>query len=228
MNLMKISHFSDFYHSLKEAGFSMGGSNAEGIFSLNQLFSEQIVCHSGDEETDSWQWRIRAVTEKNDIVYGKIFLNKSGFISLQWLPYFLAVRRNHMTFDEMYQEGKMNYLSKEIYKAISENPSMSSTDISNMTSVGAYRKSQIDSALTSLQMKLFIMVNGQTHKVSSDFTPYGWPVTTFCTIEEHFGEKIIEKAKSISKAEAEERIMKQILKLNESATDKAMKKFIEG
>ena len=42
---------------------------------------------SDDPVRDPWRWRI-AIAKKHDILYGKFFAKKAGFISKKWLPVF--------------------------------------------------------------------------------------------------------------------------------------------
>ncbi len=65
----------------------------EGVFTLSDAFGESIAWHTEDPETDPWEWRIRVLDEYTDIAYGKLFFRKSGYITKEWYPYFLAVRR---------------------------------------------------------------------------------------------------------------------------------------
>ncbi len=48
--------------------------------------------HTGDPETDPWLWRVR-VLEDRALAGGKVFSGKAGWISREWYPLFLAVRR---------------------------------------------------------------------------------------------------------------------------------------
>jgi hypothetical protein len=96
-----ILGYNDFVNSLLDAGFSMGGGNSEGIFSVvswswNEAppYDTPVRWHTGDPETDPWEWRIRVLDERDDIAYAKLFFKKSGYITKEWYPYFLAVRRS--------------------------------------------------------------------------------------------------------------------------------------
>lgn len=47
----------------------MGGNNDEGIFFLSTYFSDNLISHTGNAETDPWEWRIRGINECNDLAY---------------------------------------------------------------------------------------------------------------------------------------------------------------
>ena len=104
-----IVNYSDFVKELKRIGFSMGGGNDEGIHSvINWSWNETppyetpVRWHTGDSDTDPWEWRMRVLEERNDIAYSKLFFRKSGYITADWYPYFYAVRRGNQSFDDVY------------------------------------------------------------------------------------------------------------------------------
>ena len=87
-----IRNYSDFCEELLKCGFSMGGGNARGIYALisfdwkNVPPDSPIVWHTGDPETDPWEWRMRVLQERDDIAYGKVFFGASGYITKEWYP----------------------------------------------------------------------------------------------------------------------------------------------
>ena len=93
----------------------MGGGNAKGIYAVIPYDWKStppgcnIVWHTGDPETDPWEWRMRVLEEKKEIAYAKVFFNASGYIAKGWYPYFLAVRRQGMTLEDWYEIGKISY-----------------------------------------------------------------------------------------------------------------------
>lgn len=226
MQVQKINSFSSFCTVLREIGFSMGGSNDEGIFSLCSYFSDNLVSHTGNKETDPWEWRIRAITEYNDLAYSKLFFNKGGWITKEWYPYFMAIRREHKTFSEMYNDGLISTTAKIIYDLISDTPNLSLHEIKGM--IGCYKseKSEFEASITMLQMKMLITISGEKLKLSKVGKEYGWPVTTFCTIEDYFGKEIFDLSCGIDQQEAVERITEQILILNPNVDTKIIPKFI--
>ena len=66
-----------------------------------------------DPEKDPWMWRA-IISRKHDIVYGKFFDKKAGFISKKWLPVFANYRRDGYDFDALYEDGKAPYKHKMI------------------------------------------------------------------------------------------------------------------
>ncbi len=75
-----IRDFDDFCRELNTCGFSLGGGNAKGIFALidydwtNQDgLDTPMKWHCGAPEVDPWEWRMRVLEERTDIVYSKVF-----------------------------------------------------------------------------------------------------------------------------------------------------------
>lgn len=224
-----ITCFEDFCNELLNSGFSMGGGNSKGIYAVipfdwkGTIPGCPVKWHTGDPDTDPWEWRMRVLEERNDIAYGKVFFDASGYITKEWYPYFLAVRRHGLVFDEWYNEGKATQLEKTIYEAIEENGKVPLHELKLLCGITKETASKFDRALTNLQRTLFITMCGRTQKLNKFGEPYGWNSTVFCTVEEFWSEDLSE---NISKDEAYQKIHDRIMKLNPNAEEKNIKKFI--
>ena len=230
-----VQNYDDFIEALLIAGFSMGGGSADGIYAIiergwNEEASpdSSIRWHTGDPETDPWEWINRTLDERNDIAYGKLFFKKSGYITKKWFPLFLAVRRGGVEFDDAYEDGTISHFAKRIYDIVSANETIPVEEIKRLGGFSREDKSRFDRTMTELQMKLFISPCGRRMKVSKNGEEYGWSSTVFCTTERFWDESIFEEATKTTADEAFEKIKTQILKLNPSAEDKKIKKFILG
>ena len=227
-----IQNYEDFCNALLEAGFSMFGGNHEGVFGLipfdwkEEPTDSPIRWHTGDPETDPWEWRMRVLDERRDIAYGKVFFRKGGYITKEWYPYFLAARRGGFSFEDAYFEGSVSQGAKRIYEVVSAYDSLPLHEIKRLAGFSREEKSKFDRALTELQMKLFISPSGRKMKVSKSGEEYGMASTMFSTTEQFWGDGVFDEASKINKNEAIEKITAQILKINPSAQDKNIKKFI--
>jgi hypothetical protein len=117
----------EFITKLHSAGFSgaVGGKD-DGVFGLFRYGwgaedENAPHWHTGDPDTDPWEWRVRVLNERDDIAYGKLFFRKAGYITRQWYPYFLAARRDGNTFDELYADGLYSREAKRVYETLTEN-----------------------------------------------------------------------------------------------------------
>lgn len=231
---MLINNFSDFCNTLLSCGFSMGGSNSKGIFTIipnnteeQMLIESPIKWHTGDIETDPWEWRMRVLEERNDIAYSKLFFCASGYITKDWYPYFYSVRRQGESLDEAYFKGKISRTAKRIYEIIDANKSVPLHEIKLKGNFKREDNARFDSALTELQMRMFISMCGRKQKLNKYGETYGWNSTVFTTVEKFWQERDVYIA-DVNKQEAIEKITEQILKLNPNADIKKINKFIKG
>ena len=225
---MRIQSFEDFITALKQAGFSIGSGNGEGVFSLCSRFGDKIRWHTGDPDTDPWEWRMRMLDEREDIAYAKVFFNKSGYITKEWYPYFLAVRRGGLIFEDEYENGTISRLAKKVYYLIRENGSLPMHRIKKLGGFPREDNSAVERALVELQMKMYITMCGYMRKVSRFGEEYGWYSTVFCTTESYFGKEVFEREGQIREKEAIQKITDRIYRLNPAADGKKILKFIKG
>ena len=224
-----VTCFQEFCDELLKSGFSMGGGNAKGIFAVvpfdwkNPVPGCPIAWHTGEPETDPWEWRMRVLEERDDIAYGKVFFGASGYITREWYSYFLAVRRQGLTFDEWYYEGKAGLLEKRIYEAVEQNGHMAFHDLKRECEISKESAGQFERALSNLQKNLFLTMCGRSQKLSRSGEPYGWNSTVFTTVEAFWGEDLM---LDITEDAAYEKIRERILLLNPDAKEKDIRKFI--
>ena len=228
-----IQTFSDFCTALSECGFSMGGGNAKGIYALipydwkeQEQIDTPVKWHTGDPETDPWEWRMRVLEERDDVAYAKVFFRTSGFITREWYPYFYAVRRKGETFEEAYESGNISQMAKQIYDIVSKEE-IALHEIKQLGGWGREDNARFDRAMVELQMGLFITMCGRAQKVNKYGKGYGWNSTVFTTVED-FWEKRGLSLSDLDPAESYDKIRVQVQKLNPEAEQKKITKFIRG
>jgi len=222
-----IYNYDDFIANLLEAGMTIGGGNAEGTFSLCSYFGESICWHTDNPDTDPWEWKMRVLNERRDIAYGKFFYKKSGFITKEWFPYFYAVRRKNMIFEEAYLEGTLSSHAKRIYNILTEHKELPLHLIKQYGGFTREEKSRFDAAITELQMRMYITMCGGARKLSQKGEEYGWFSTVFCLTEDFFPEENLSN-RIIEYEEAFQKIEKQLYSLNPAAKPVKVRKFITG
>lgn len=230
-----ITDYASFVETLLRAGFSMGGGSSDGIYSTidwnwNETppYDTPVRWHTGDIETDPWEWRMRVLNERSDIAYAKLFFRKSGFITQEWYPYFLAVRRQDKSFEETYSDGTISRTAADIYALFKKNDVL---PLHEMKLLGGFTKENsavFDRALTELQMRMFLTMCGRQQKISANGSEYGWSSTVFCTTERFFGEEVFNEARNMTDEFATTRILEQIHLLNPHADLRKATKFIRG
>ena len=235
MGVANLNDFNDFIEILLASGFSIGGGNDEGIFAIVDYDwlsippGSTIVWHTGDPETDPWEWRIRVLSERDDIAYAKCFFKKSGFITREFYPYFLALRRGGRGFGDEYADGLISHYAKRIYDVILEYGDLPLDEIKSLGGFGRDEKSKFDSALTELQMRLYLTINGTRRRMNAHGEEYGWETTIFCTAERFWEDTdVFDRAARLGEADAYAVIRERVLTLNPNADEKKIRKFAYG
>ena len=230
-----VKNFENFCTELLRCGFSLGGGNAKGIFAIIDYDWQAVLSddnpvrwHTGDPETDPWEWRMRVLEERDDVAYAKVFFGTSGYITKEWYSYFISARRRGTDFTAAYENGEISHTAKTVYDIVSGHGAAALHEIKLLGGFAKEDKSRFDKAITELQMKMFITMCGRVSRKSHTGEEYGWKATVFTTPESFFGEEFIAEALKIPAKEAEEKIREQVLKLNPSAEERKIKKFIYG
>lgn len=231
----RINQYEDFLTALEQAGFTMAGGNADGIYALipwnwneEPPYPTKVAWHTGDADTDPWQWRIRVLEEDRGIAYGKFFFKKSGFITRDWYPCFLAARRAGRSFAQTYADGKLSHEAKDLYEIIDRQGPIALHRLKTEAGVRKENQAAFERTLVELQMGLFVTIGGTEQKISQEGSPFGWSSTVFSTTEAFWGPEVFAVAGGISREDALERIRTQILTLNPQAKEAKIKKFILG
>jgi hypothetical protein len=230
-----LNNFNDFIETLLASGFSIGGGNSEGIFAivdfdwLNVPTGSKIVWHTGNPETDPWEWRIRVLNERSDIAYAKCFFRKSGYIAQEFYPYFLALRRGGGEFEDEYADGLISRHAKRIYDVVRENGELPLHEIKALGGFGRDEKSKFDSALTELQMRLYLTICNARRRTNAKGEESGWETTMFCTTEQFWEDTdVFLCAAKLDESDAYAAIRERVLKLNPAAAEKKIRKFAYG
>ena len=231
----ELRNFNDFIRILLESGFSQGGGSGEGIYSvvnfnwLNAPAGSPIVWHTGDMETDPWQWRVRVLNERDDIAYAKCFFKKSGYITREFYPFFLALRRGGRELADDYADGLISHGAKRIYEVINEFGELPLHEIKKEGGFSRGEKGKFDAALIELQMRLYVTINSTRRRVNAGGLEYGWDTTAFCATERFWeNADVFARADGLSEADAYDAIRGRIMRLNPDADEKKIRKFAYG
>jgi hypothetical protein len=223
-----IHCFEDFCSALAMAGFAQGSDSTDSVFSLAGCFGAEIQWHTGNRDTDPWEWRMRVLRERNDIAYAKLFSGRSGYITKEWYPYFLAVRRGNDTAEDAYADGRLSRSAMKIFSLVEAHAEPSLTELKHLGQFERKDKTVFDKALAELQARLFVTICGMRKKATLLGSEYGWNVTAFCTPEAFFDEGVFTAARQLSADVAYAAIEAQILELSPACARGKIKQFITG
>lgn len=228
-----VQNYAEFCEELLKSGFSMGGGNDKGIYAVVPFDWKQapegtpVRWHTGDPDTDPWEWRIRVLTEREDIAYAKVFFKASGYITKKWYAYFLSARRNGRDYSEIKAEGEISEFGNRVYDVISRYDGIPTHELRKLGGFSSQDTPKLEKALIELQMKMLITMCGSMRKRNKGGEEYGWNSTVLCTVEGFWKDEAA-KAKKLKPEESFDKIKGQILKLNPLAEEKKIKKFILG
>lgn len=220
-----LKSYEDFVEIVNKLGFMPFSTNSIGFVSIggDNALTNSEQWHTGLDD-DPWQWRIKIEQEKK-AAFGKLFDKKPGFISFEWYPYFLALRRKNRSFEMLYSEGLISNTAKQIYTLFKDNGQFATHEIKSLCGFTKDTNSKYESAMTELQMWMFITGNGTKRKTAATGEPYGWPSISYSTVETWSGPELIEQAASISYKEAQDKILSRIETIAPEASLNKMKRF---
>jgi hypothetical protein len=123
----------------------------------------------------------------------------------------------------------MSNYAKRIYDVIGEHGELPLQEIKSLGGFGRDEKSKFDSALTELQMWLYLTICGAHRKRNAKGEEYGWNTTMFCTTEKFWDNTdVFASTAKLKEAEAYESIRERVLALNPAAEEKKIHKFAYG
>ena len=202
----------DAINYINEVGFLPLFKNAIPGFSLEErTVPEYWWC--GDPEVDPWEWR-ELIARSGEVAYGKFFEKKAGFISKEWLPYFVNYRRDGYDFDALYEDGKASARQKKIMDLFSEehiDEEYYSNELKEKAGFGKDGAKGFDGIMTSLQMQMYLCVRDFRQRKNKKGEAYGWPIAIFATPEHLWGFDYVRSAYSESPTESAKRIAKHIM-----------------
>ena len=121
---------------------------------------------TGIREKDPWEWR-EIIAASHEVAYGKFFDKKAGFISVEWLPYFVNSRRGGYDFDARWEDGKASRREKKIMDFFlsddEEEPFRDiyilSTELKKQAGFGKCGEKNYPGIITGLQMETYLVIS---------------------------------------------------------------------
>lgn len=166
---------------------------------------------SGDSE-DPWEWRI-LLTRSKRLAYGKFFENKSGFISLKWLPYFVNVRRNGYDFDSLIDDDLATIREQKIMKCFENDSDIFQHELKRNAGFGKNGEKNFAGVVTGLQMKTYIAISDFKQRTNKRGENYGWECTKYSTPEQLWGYDLISSQYSSEPSESAKYILEYFMSI---------------
>lgn len=201
------------------------------------LFKNSIPGFSVEERTmsadwwsgnaaDPWEWR-QIAARSGEVVYGKFFNKKSGFLSLDWLPRFANWRRDGYDFDARWEDAKAGWRCKRIMDQYEGQPELPSFELKNRAGFGKNGESNFDGTVTELQMQTYLVIRDFRQKTNKAGLPYGWPIAVYATPETLWGYKHVTSAYSEAPETSKACVYQHIRSVFPDATESQIKSVLK-
>ena len=184
---------------------------------------------------DPWAWR-EQISGKRKIAYGKFFDKKAGFVSLEWLPYFVNYRRDGYDFDARWEDGLANRREKKIMDhyirtdeagdTVYSEEEILSTELKKKAGFGKEGDKNYPGIITGLQMQFYLVTAGFRRRVNKKGGEYGMAVSVMFPPEKIWGYDMVTSAYKESPGESWQRLFDHVKELYEEADDEAVIRLI--
>lgn len=218
-----IHNADELIEYINEVGFLPLFKNGIEGFSVEER-TESGYWWTGNEEKDPWEWR-RIIARSGKVAYGKFFDGKAGFISKEWLPFFVNYRRDGYDFDALWDDEKASFRQKKIMDLFDDAAELYSYEIKAAAGFAKGGEKNFEGTLTALQNELYLCVRDFRQRLNKSGEPYGWAIAVYCKPEHLWGYEHIASAYTEEPSVSGKRIKDRIKALYPSATDVQMKKL---
>ena len=176
-----------------------------------------------------WMWRA-IIARRHDIVYGKFFDKKAGFISKKWLPVFANYRRDGYDFDALYDDGKAPNKHKKIMVNFMEDNADSeiySNELKKQAGFGKDGEKGFDGAITNLMMQTYLCNCDFKKRVNKRGIEYGWDVAVYSSIEHIYGYDYVTSCYKDNPQDSWKQLVDYMHEMFPDATDKQIRKVLK-
>ncbi|MCM1387888.1 MAG: hypothetical protein NC231_11200 [Bacillus sp. (in: Bacteria)] len=183
---------------------------------------------SGDTARDPWEWR-EIIAGSGQIVYGKFFDKKAGFISKEWLPYFANYRRDGYDFDALWDDEKASMRQKKIMDLFAEenaDAELYSFEVKKNAGFGKEGEKNFEGTVTDLEMKLYLCARDFRQRKNKKGESYGWSIAVYSTPEHIWGYDYVTSAYQETPPESWERIVCHMKEKYPAATEAQIRRVL--
>ncbi len=219
---------------IEDIGFLPLFANGVAGFSVEE-WTDPRFWWTDDESRDPWRWR-EIIAGKGKIAYGKFFDNKAGFISLEWLPYFVNSRRMGYDFDSRWEDGLASRREKKIMDffmgedeygdIIYKDERILSTELKKLAGFGKGGEKNYPGIMSGLQMQTYLVIRDFKRRKNKAGAEYGMPVSIPIPPEVIWGVNKVTSAYKEDPEKSRQKLIKHVKELYEEADDAEIIKLI--
>lgn len=206
-----------------------------GRLGFLSFFRNEIPGYSIEEHTPPalwftevpgpWEWKGELARDK-DLVYGKFFRGRAGFISRDWFPAFANYRRDGYDFDARFDDGLASLRDKRLYDIAAERGSLSSKELKVLAGYGKGGEKGFDGRVTRLQMQSYLLISDFVYALDRCGREYGWGIACYATPEHRFGEDWLAEAYREDPVRSRERVYAHLQGLFREASEKQLHRLL--
>lgn len=177
-------------------------------------------------ENDPWMWR-EIIARSGQVAYGKFFDKKAGFISREWLPYFVNYRRNGYDFDALWDDEKASRKQKKIMDLFEgKDTELFSFEVRQKAGFGKGGESNFEGSITSLLMQTYLCIKDFRKKRSRKGRKYGMAVAVYSRPESVWGYDFVRSAYKEDPLDSGRRIVGRLLEYFPEAGEGPIRKAL--
>ena len=204
--MQMLNRYSDFIARVVELGFMPLSDILPGLPSVSHETHES-QWHTGDPDTDPWQWKDRAASEKQ-LAFGCVLRGFKGFIAPRMYPCFLRAFQLSTDLEELWTTGMLRPAVWEVWQYFEADGVLSTSEIHTAWKAsGKKGTASADGALRELQMLFLVTTAGNRQKQDRFGQPYGWPSLLYEKTDNWVPESWLAGMESISPIDAKEEIL---------------------
>ena len=204
ISIPMIRSAEDLEARVQVLGFLPFFKNAISGFSIDECTPPELWF--SDTQEGPWEWK-GSVARMRTCVYGKFFERKAGFVSLEWLPDFLNLRRDGYDFDARWEDQLASYKDRQVYEAIVECGAVETGALKASLNFRKGGNTGFDTVITRLQMQGYVVIGDFVYRRDKFLRPYGWGVAEYTTPEALFGVDLCASAYGREPEESRARIL---------------------
>lgn len=182
---------------------------------------------SGKIHWDAWDWK-GEVLRNRELIYGKFFEKKAGFISLELWSDFCNYRRDGYDFDARYDDGLSPYKDKGIVDYLSASGAMLTKEIKDNLNYKKGGNKGFETVITRLQMQTYIVPVNYEYSRRKSGEEFGWGNCRYDIAENYWGDKLCRSAYQRSPEKSLDRIIKHVRKALPRMDEEELKCLLKG
>ena len=217
-NPLRIRSWQELINWVNEVGFLPFFKNNVRSFSAEEHV-HTWSWWTGDPEQDPWEWR-EIIARSHQVAYGKFFDKKAGFVSLEWLPYFVNYRRDGYDFDAKWEDGLVNSREKAVMDLLTGRDAdgdmtfpdirILSTELKKKAGFGKEGAKNYSGIITGLQMQMYLVITDFVRRRNKGGAEYGMAVSIMQPPEAIWGYETVTGAYDEEPASSWERIVSRV------------------